>query len=146
MSRRTRLEKAPFDQWGGLMEYVGTVEPHEWRENKPFSALLAIEGIERGMSAARFIWHADGGRTFPMFMTDMVDLLKNAPNLCKGTVHTWWMVQKRGQNYGVRLARPEELAEAGHTGGNAEDCPACKAYGLSKIPYPWLCLGPATED
>lgn len=35
--------------------------------------------------------------------------------------------------------QPEETAPAGHTGGNAEDCPACT--GRRDLPYPFICPG-----
>lgn len=33
------------------------------------------------------------------------------------------------------------LPEPKHTGGNAEDCGACRAMPPGKIPYPWICPG-----
>lgn len=33
----------------------------------------------------------------------------------------------------------QPAAEVRHTGGNAEDCPACGANGLNKLGYPWTC-------
>ncbi|MEU6362236.1 hypothetical protein [Streptomyces albidoflavus] len=106
----TKLTKAPFTERGALMDYVGYGATPEWRDNTPFRATLTVEGIERGRSAARFIWKDSEARTFPMFMTDMVALLKATPNVDRGTVDGWWMVQKRGQNYGIRPATETELA------------------------------------
>ncbi|MFJ6348628.1 hypothetical protein ACIQKB_04025 [Streptomyces sp. NPDC092046] len=31
-----------------------------------------------------------------------------------------------------------------HTGGNAEDCPACQQQGSDMLAYPRLCPGPTT--
>ncbi|MGW9067860.1 hypothetical protein ACWGQT_00210 [Streptomyces yangpuensis] len=125
---RTRLAKVPYNRDGDLMDYVGTYPDrvHEWRRNRPFRALLVLQGSERGMSAARFIWHnGEGGHAYKMFMTDMTDLVKNAPNIYKGTVDTWWIAQKRGKNYGIRLADQDDFKAAGHTGGVRETCRAC---------------------
>ncbi|MFF7130021.1 hypothetical protein [Streptomyces sp. NPDC008240] len=33
----------------------------------------------------------------------------------------------------------QSAAEVRHTGGNAEDCPACIADGLNTLGYPWIC-------
>ncbi|PPS89528.1 hypothetical protein [Streptomyces sp. MH60] len=143
MSKRTRLAKAPYRSNGSLMDWVGTVEPHEWRDNKPFPAMLILQGTERGMSAARFVWHSDKGHVYKMFMTDMVSLVQNATNLYKGTADTWWVVQKRGKNYGIRLADNDDLKHAGHVAGPKADCPACEgvAYG-----YESWCPLPPTAD
>ncbi|MFE4863263.1 hypothetical protein, partial [Streptomyces sp. NPDC056670] len=104
---RTRLPKAPYDRHGSLMSYVGTVEP-------PFPDMLLLTGTKRGMSAARFTWSASGARTFEMFMTDAADFITNATNLFKGSADTWWIAQKRGKNYGIRLATQDDLQHAGH--------------------------------
>ncbi|THA72460.1 hypothetical protein E6R60_26375 [Streptomyces sp. A0642] len=126
---RTRLAKAPYDRYGGLVSYIvsNASNVHEWRENTPFPEMLLLTGTTRGMSAARFTWSASGGRTFEMFMTDAVDLLTNATNIFKGSVDTWWIAQKRGKNYGIRLATQKDLKHAGHTSGPYTDCPACQA-------------------
>ncbi|MFI0967019.1 hypothetical protein ACH4S8_37395 [Streptomyces sp. NPDC021080] len=131
---RTPLKKAPYDRNGSLINWVSSYPDHvhEWRENKPFPAWLTVQGIQRGMSAARFTWTDTDGHTFPMFMTDMVDLLKRAPDIRHGHTYTWWMVQKRGKNYGIRLATVEELQAAGHD-----------TKGLGLPPYPTS--GPAAD-
>ncbi|TYK45184.1 hypothetical protein [Actinomadura decatromicini] len=38
------------------------------------------------------------------------------------------------------LDQPEATPPAEHTGGNAEDCPACS--GRRDLPYPFICPGP----
>jgi hypothetical protein len=119
-------EKAPFDR-GGLMEWVsphvartrGTAPdgfgvPQEWRDNEPFRAVLTLTGIERGRSAARFMWH--GGTmvgptftgTFPMFMVDACALLLRGEALAGGVRDGWWIIMKRGANYGVAAIDPPE--------------------------------------
>ncbi len=76
----------------------------EWRDNEPFLATLRLEGIERGRSAARFVWQReDTGSTFPMFMTDMLALAKSDAGISSGIAEGWWIVMKRGQNYGIAL-------------------------------------------
>lgn len=125
---RTRLAKAPYNQLGSLMDYVDSYpgHVHEWRKNEPFTAMLVLQGTERGMSAARFVWHnSQGGHAYMMFMTDMVDLVKSTNNLYKGAVDSWWIAQKRGKNYGIRLAHQDDFRAAKHTGGARETCRAC---------------------
>jgi hypothetical protein len=135
---RRGLVTAPYNERGDLMDYVSTVDPHEWRDNTPFSAVMKLQGAERGYSAAHFIWHDEHGHRFTMFMTDITHLVQTA-NVHKGTVDSWWVACKRGRNYGVRLATADELSAAAHLGGNAEDCPPC----ATDYPgYPYLC--PAT--
>ncbi|MEV7675175.1 hypothetical protein [Streptomyces sp. NPDC088752] len=143
---RTRLAKAPYDKQGNLITYVATYadQVHEWRKNVPFPALLELEGTTRGMSAARFVWRSDrGGAQYEMFMTDAADLLKNATSLFKGTIDTWWIAQKRGKNYGVRLATQEDLKHAGHISGPTADCPACDDPSMRYTP--WCPLNPSAD-
>ncbi|MGA5598462.1 hypothetical protein ACPCSE_29930 [Streptomyces cellulosae] len=141
---KTSLKKAPYNSDGSLVTYLGRFdEPAEWRDNKPFPAMLVLDGITRGMSAARFRWRTDKGRTFEMFMTDAADLMRLAPNLYQGTVDTWWMIVKRGKNFGIRIADNDDLATAGHLPGPKKDCPACEgvAYGYE----PWCPLPPTAD-
>ncbi|HEU5487027.1 MAG TPA: hypothetical protein VFU98_19145 [Microlunatus sp.] len=127
MARRQGVDKVPFAaatpkgeraHWivsgrtpGSLLEYVGEsagteMTGVEWRDNAPFYAVLFIKTTTRGRSAARFIWEDDEGRTYPMFLVDTVETLKHGVDQ-GGSVAADWMVAKRGENYGVRLA--EEL-------------------------------------
>lgn len=141
---RTRLAKAPYDQHGSLINYV-TRHPgqvHEWRENKPFPESLLLTGTTRGMSAARFTWSAAGVRTFEMFMTDAADLMANG-TIFKGSVDTWWIVQKRGTNYGIRLATQDDLKDAGHTSGPKADCSACAV--TTRWSDDWCPLDPSPD-
>lgn len=143
---RTRLAKAPYDQYGSLISYVASYPDrvHEWRANKPFPAMLVLDGTTRGMSAARFTWHSDRGRTFEMFMTDAADLMRGEAPIYLGTVDTWWIAQKRGKNYGIRRATQDDLKYAGHTGGPKADCKACEgtAYGYES----WCPVRPTADE
>lgn len=141
---RTGLRKAPFNKNGSLLNYISYPDQvHEWRPNKPFPAMLILEGITRGMSAARFVWNDDKHRRFEMFMTDAADLMRANTSLYGGTVDTWWMVQKRGKNYGVRLATNDDLKYAGHISGPSADCPACDGVTYA---YESWCPLPPTAD
>lgn len=93
---------------GSLLEYTvrSPGEDHTdvvWRENVPFKDTLQIVEIERGRSAARFVWEAADGRRFPMFMTDMLATARHGIGPT-GLVSSEWVAVKKGQNYGIALA------------------------------------------
>lgn len=80
----------------------------EMRPNDPWSGTLRLDDFMRGRSAARFIWYADGDpvdqrRTYPMFMVDMLELVKTQGVQPGGLVHGRWTVAKRGANFGIKL-------------------------------------------
>lgn len=87
-------------------------EPDEWRDNQPFYGTLVLADTERGRSAAQFTWAGTGsltGTSYPMFITDAADLMMSADGVRNATVTGWWIVVKRGQNYGLmRLRRDLE--------------------------------------
>jgi hypothetical protein len=68
-------------------------------------ATLTISDMHRGRSAAYFECVDEGGHRFPLFMTDLLEVVR-ALDIRRGTVAGRWVVCKRGQNYGVRLADP----------------------------------------
>lgn len=103
-------ELVPF-RGGSLLEWTNLKAPEvrpnsyevdEWRTNAPFYATLQLTGIERGRSAARFMWYdAMGPSRYPMFMVDTAQLIMSGLGGVGGVVTTWWIVVKRGKNYGV---------------------------------------------
>lgn len=88
----------------GESEYSGVY----WRPNTPFTETLTLKGIESGRSAKYTIWRAEDGRTFPMFIAELVEMACSPAGIARGISTNRWMVAKRGQNYGIRLAREEE--------------------------------------
>lgn len=133
MARKSTVERAPYDQQGNLQhfpqngwEYTGEVEirenlwggsshgtfehrvtrpiPPEWRPNEPFTATMTLQELARGRSAAYFWWTDQVGHRYPMFMSDMVDVVKLATT-AGGVVTDTWIVRKRGANYGIGLYR-----------------------------------------
>jgi len=97
---------------GSLLEYARynpdsgfSDESVAWRPNEVFSGSLRLEDMERGRSAARFIWRSDDGRTYPMFMSGLLDLVKTHGIQPGGLVHTRWTVAKRGSNFGLVVAK-----------------------------------------
>lgn len=99
--------RAPLAADGSLVSYARYEQT--LTEVAPFAATLTIQSIVRGRSAAHFIWTDEQGRTWPMFMTDMVALLEHGVEE-GGSVTSTWAVQKRGANYGIRLAKKDERA------------------------------------
>jgi hypothetical protein len=77
----------------------------EWVELQPFAAQsMEIVGFYRGaVSAAKIILEDENGLSYPMFLSDVVDLMRTA-NIFQGIV--WggiWQATKKGQNYGIKL-------------------------------------------
>lgn len=103
-------ERAPFRN-GSLQEWAGYGfgpgeksygdEKDEWRDNVPFEAELTLVGTERGRSAMRFMWRNVAGESFPMFATDMAALATSERGVSGGKADGFWIVMKRGQNYGI---------------------------------------------
>jgi hypothetical protein len=101
---------APFSSVGNLLGYVRYEnDAEEWRPNHPFSAVLRIHEIRRGVSSARFIWRDElDGTLYPMLLPDMTDLLTGG-TISLGVAKGWWLVGQRGKNYGIRRAYEAEV-------------------------------------
>ncbi len=117
--------KTPWSPGGHLMHHPGIrkmidgeiVNPGvgEWRDNEPFTATLQMLGTERGRSAAFFRWQvvkasrADlVGAILPMFITDVGHVLMMGLAQPGGKITSEFFVVKRGQNYGITPAQPDE--------------------------------------
>lgn len=108
----------PFDPHGNLMHYPqrtallddagwlsGLVEPR-WRPNVPFDAVLTLVETRCGRAARYLTWQDERGRVWPMFVADLVDVLREAEcGVVSGVVRGRWMVRKRGENYGLTMVR-----------------------------------------
>ncbi len=108
----TTIAEVPYDEDGNLRHYKddGASEP-VMRPNRPFQAELTLTGMRSGRSAKYLIWTDDDGRTYPMFVTDLMDVIREkgiAPGGRTGKL--WWYVRKRGTNYGLALAPPDQVA------------------------------------
>lgn len=134
MPAKKKLIEVPYSKNGSLMHfpestwdyseavradegYGWKVPPREvgpeWRRNDPFSATLWLAETRRGRSAAYFIWRSGDGREYPMFISDMLQLVQSGVTIKPGgAVSTRWMVTKRGANYGIRHAGNEESSDA----------------------------------
>lgn len=110
MTKKLPKYKVPYSK-GNLQHYANSSnfahpeygrDYEEWRENLPFEATMTIDGMTSGYSAKHTLWRDEQGRTYPMFVADVVDLLREA-HTYRGTVTAKWIVRKRGQNYGIRF-------------------------------------------
>lgn len=99
------VDKAPYDRRGNLLTFAAYGEVHEWRDNVPFEATMTIQGVQSGRSAKHLVVEDEHGRTYVMFVSDLIEALRTpagAQNGVFGRRH--WMVSKRGQNYGIKIA------------------------------------------
>lgn len=99
----------PFDAQGNLSGYP--MGKDEWRPNEVFLATLHFQYIGRGRSSAVAVWQdITHNRRLEMFMTDLSDVIAQVGVVAGGHCTAHWTFQKRGMNYGVRLAKPDEIA------------------------------------
>jgi hypothetical protein len=97
--------KIPFyKNTGGLVpEAEGPRDWIEWRDNFEFDALLVMTGFDRGgIGAIRAVFADEAGVQYPMFVSDLAELLRDAGVVC-GKVRARWTFAKRGKAlYGIR--------------------------------------------
>lgn len=115
MTRKPTYE-VPLTENGSLMHYAPANSSsfytlHEWCEPFEFEATLQLDYTISGRSAKYVMWSAEDGRTFPMFVTDLIDLIKGSDNLLDGKVTAVWYTGKRGANYGIKFRRNVNAAE-----------------------------------
>ncbi|QUU29314.1 hypothetical protein SEA_DIMINIMUS_130 [Mycobacterium phage Diminimus] len=117
------ITEAPFDHEGNMVSYpddlVGweryTDDDGNERHRairptmlpvEPFYDEFEIVGIELGRSAKRLVLKSrHTGKTYPLFVADIVKLLQDNGTVLKGT----WGVAKRGQNYGIKQIEPPQV-------------------------------------
>lgn len=84
----------------------------EWRPNLPFSAAFQVDSLRSGRSAKYVILRPISDpldkRTFPMFVADLIEVAQVQGIAVGGLMNGRWMVAKRGQNYGLRIAKEGE--------------------------------------
>lgn len=105
---KSKVTEAPYNG-NSLCHYPGWYGQDEvtnWKPNEPFSKMLHLIEMCRGRSAAYFVWCDEDGNKFPMFMSDMYDVVQHA-DINSGRVFARWIVKKRGSNYGIGLAKDE---------------------------------------
>ena len=92
--------EVPVDDEGNVHSYPGwrtTMTPVE-----PFEDTLTFDHFERGRSSALAIFRRSSGATVPVFLTDLDEMI---PMMAGGCATELFGYAKRGQNYGVKLAR-----------------------------------------
>lgn len=88
-------------QLGFLMtDYYGN-QKILWRKQKQQNLTLAYSGCGRGRSSVTFYWVSQDGVKYPMFLTDMDNMIKQ--DKAKNEVTAKFEFVKRGANYGVKL-------------------------------------------
>jgi len=74
----------------------------EWRQNEIFSGTLRLDGVDRKSPGThRCIWVSPDGRTYPMFVSDLVEMAIKRGVPERGIVHARWTVRRQGQNFGL---------------------------------------------
>jgi hypothetical protein len=113
--KRPGAYKVPYSRHGNLLHYARAENDSyrylnesnvDWRENEPFVTELELDRSVSGRSAKYVIWHDPEGRQFPMFVVDLVEMIKDGATVSGGKILATWMARKRGQNYGVRYFGP----------------------------------------
>lgn len=105
------LKEAPFNSRGDLEHYAGYGCTGEWRPNTPMELELAIDRVLSGRSAKYLMWVDADGHNYPMFVSDLIDMLREVV-VDHGTIHAMFQVRKRGQNFGLCYAGPAPVAES----------------------------------
>lgn len=113
--RRPGAYKVPYNSRGSLLHYARAennsyrhlnASDVDWRENDPFVTELELDRSVSGRSAKYVIWHDPDGRQFPMFVVDLVEMIKDGATVSGGKINATWKARKRGQNYGVQYDSP----------------------------------------
>lgn len=92
----------------------------EWKPNWEWEAIFRYDGVERGRSAAHFLWRDAADPLLPpdeyrpnghyaqhpyvMFMQQIGEILEADGVVTREICGVWTWV-KRGQNYGIKLVR-----------------------------------------
>lgn len=76
----------------------------EWVELQPFYApSMEFVGYSRGQSSTKFDVEDENGLRYPIFVSDLFEILKSG-NIYSGVIYgEVWQAVKKGQNYGIKL-------------------------------------------
>lgn len=113
-STANTLEVYPVGTDGNLIRYLppwgrkgpGATDEERgisWVPNTVFVETLSLEHIFHGQSAANFVWCDTKARRWPMFLTDVEELMTYG-SIYFAQTSGRWQVRKRGQNYGLAMA------------------------------------------
>jgi hypothetical protein len=109
----------PVDKDGNWLHFP--MQQHEYVNGKwttfdygweivqtPFYAALEVVQMNTGRSAKYLtVRNRDTGVEYPLFVSDLVDLIKYG-NVANGVITGTWTGSKRGQNYGIKIVKPKE--------------------------------------
>lgn len=102
-----RRPQVPVDDDGNWLAYPDW-RCKTWEPVRPFYAQMTIAGMESGRSAKRVILKDAEGKTYPMFVADLVKGIQNGTFEVHtqlegpGIIEAWWTAAKRGANYGIQ--------------------------------------------
>lgn len=100
-----KMPKVPVDDDGNWLSYAGYSTKMQLIE--PFKAVLVVESIHAGRSAKHIIVkNFDTGVRYPMFLPDFIDVTRRGV-IYGGIMSGIWTASKRGQNYGIKLAKDQ---------------------------------------
>lgn len=74
-----------------------------WKPNEEVELTLRYKGYGRGRSAVTFYWIDDDGHSYPMFIKDVDELLRQ--DIGTSSIHAIFTYVKRGANYGIKFLR-----------------------------------------
>lgn len=95
--------EVPFDLNGNQLDYAWNGNPRvSWRTNYEFTTTMEIKDFLRGRSAAGWSLVDETGKTYYMFMSELLKVLQTK-TIEKGVVEGKWTFVKRGQNFSVKL-------------------------------------------
>ena len=111
----TREDSPHYDVWkkynGSLVDYVEQYDEKagriEWRDNYIFTTELEVTSYGRGRSAANFNLQDSEGHNYNCFMNAIIDIIRDS-RFSAGKITATWTFEKRGQNYGIKLAKIQE--------------------------------------
>lgn len=77
-----------------------------WFKQQKLNLTLTYDGCGRGRSSITFYWVDQNSVMYPMFLTDMDNMIKH--NKAKNEATAEFEFVKRGANYGIKLCEIED--------------------------------------
>lgn len=108
-----KLPQMPVDANGNWISYPGYNKAGWEAVHQPFYAIMEVDHMETGRSSKIVVLKdTKTGKTYPMFIGDLVKGLKNGDfdvqggsENSPGLITAWWTGSKRGANYGIKAVR-----------------------------------------
>ena len=110
-----KLPEVPVDRDGNWISYPANYNLGGWEViHQPFFAVMTIDGMHVGRSAKNVILKDENGKTYPMFIADLVAGIQKGTLAVSsnndgepGTISAYWTGSKRGANYGIKAVNNE---------------------------------------